>query len=113
MSLHDLTLLLKGIFGSCIIKFLPFLVIFHRVVLVENIPDDIAFLEHGTPHVPLSVGLNDLLDRAVRVVEIVSPLWLLNASDYESSFQPAARQVTKTQTQHGSTLVCFGFGTKN
>uniref|UniRef100_H3CPT7 PLD phosphodiesterase domain-containing protein n=1 Tax=Tetraodon nigroviridis TaxID=99883 RepID=H3CPT7_TETNG len=63
-----------------------------RVVLVENIPDDIAFLEHGTPHVPLSVGLNDLLDRAVRVVEIVSPLWLLNASDYESSFQPAARQ---------------------
>lgn len=74
---------------------------------MENIPDDISFLESGTPHVPLSVGLNGLLDRAVRVVEIVSPLWLLNASDYESSFQPAARQVANTQTQHESALVCF------
>ncbi|XP_011601427.2 inactive phospholipase D5-like isoform X2 [Takifugu rubripes] len=63
-----------------------------RVVIVENVPEDISFLENGTSHVPLSVGLNSLLDRAVRVVEIVSPLWNLNASDYESSFQPAARQ---------------------
>lgn len=62
---------------------------------MENIPDDISFPENGTSHVPLSVGLNSLLDRAVRVVEIVSPQWLLNASDYESSFQPAARQVIK------------------
>lgn len=67
---------------------------------MENIPDDISFLETGTPHVPLSAGLNSLLDRAARVVEIVSPLWLLNASDYESSFQPAARQVNTTQTHH-------------
>ncbi|KAF3841897.1 hypothetical protein F7725_023848 [Dissostichus mawsoni] len=37
-------------------------------------------------------GLDSLLDRAIRAVEIVSPLWLLNSSDYESSFQPAARQ---------------------
>lgn len=65
---------------------------------MENIPEDISFLENGTSHVPLSVGLNSLLDRAVRVVEIVSPLWLLNASDYESSFQPAARQVIKVYT---------------
>ncbi|XP_060943608.1 inactive phospholipase D5-like [Limanda limanda] len=63
-----------------------------RVVLVENIPEDISFPDNGTAHVPLSVGLYSLLDRAIRVVEIVSPLWLLNSSDYESSFQPAARQ---------------------
>ncbi|XP_070834511.1 inactive phospholipase D5-like isoform X1 [Chaetodon trifascialis] len=63
-----------------------------RVVLVENIPEDISFLDNGTSHVPLSAGLYSLLDRAMRVVEIVSPLWLLNSSDYESSFQPAARQ---------------------
>ncbi|XP_037637360.1 inactive phospholipase D5-like isoform X1 [Sebastes umbrosus] len=63
-----------------------------RVVLVENIPDDISFLDNGTSHLPLSAGLYNLLDRAKRVVEIVSPLWFLNSSDYESSFQPAARQ---------------------
>ncbi|KAM9848004.1 inactive phospholipase D5 [Aulostomus maculatus] len=63
-----------------------------RVVLAENIPEDISFVDNGTSHLPLSVGLFSLLDRAVRVVEIVSPLWLLNSSDYESSFQPAARQ---------------------
>ncbi|XP_061600760.1 inactive phospholipase D5-like [Cololabis saira] len=62
------------------------------VVLVENIPDDISFLDNGTSHLPLSAGLYNLLDRATRVVEIVSPLWLLNSSDYELSFQPAARQ---------------------
>lgn len=72
---------------------------------MENIPDDISFRENGTAHVPLSVGLNSLLDRAVRVVEIVSPLWLLNASEYESSFLPAARQVTKTQTRVSFGLV--------
>ncbi|XP_068575062.1 inactive phospholipase D5-like [Cebidichthys violaceus] len=63
-----------------------------RVVLVENIPEDISFVDNGTSNLPLLVGLYSLLDRAIRVVEIVSPLWLLNSSDYESSFQPAARQ---------------------
>ncbi|XP_034537805.1 inactive phospholipase D5-like [Notolabrus celidotus] len=63
-----------------------------RAVLVENIPDDISFLDNATSHLPLSVGLFSLLDNAIRAVEIVSPLWLLNSSDYESSFQPAARQ---------------------
>uniref|UniRef100_A0A3P8UKH8 Inactive phospholipase D5-like n=1 Tax=Cynoglossus semilaevis TaxID=244447 RepID=A0A3P8UKH8_CYNSE len=63
-----------------------------RVVVVENVPEDVSFLDNGTAHVPLSVGLCDLLDKAIRVVEIVSPLWLLNSSDYESSFQPAAKQ---------------------
>ncbi|XP_047459909.1 inactive phospholipase D5-like isoform X2 [Mugil cephalus] len=63
-----------------------------RISLVENIPEDISFLENGTSYLPLSVGLYNLLDQAIRVVEIVSPLWLLNSSDYESSFQPTARQ---------------------
>ncbi|XP_068423840.1 inactive phospholipase D5-like isoform X2 [Clinocottus analis] len=63
-----------------------------RVVLVENIPEDVSFLDNETSNLPLLVGLYNLLDRAIRVVEIVSPLWLLNSSDYESSFQPAARQ---------------------
>ncbi|KAF7665588.1 hypothetical protein LDENG_00138820 [Lucifuga dentata] len=63
-----------------------------RVVLVENIPEDISFSDNATSHLPISVGLHNLLDNARRAVEIVSPLWLLNSSDYESSFQPAARQ---------------------
>uniref|UniRef100_A0A3Q1I884 PLD phosphodiesterase domain-containing protein n=1 Tax=Anabas testudineus TaxID=64144 RepID=A0A3Q1I884_ANATE len=63
-----------------------------RVVLVENIPEDISFLDNSTSHLPLSAGLYNLLDQAMRVVEIASPLWFLNSSDYESSFQPAARQ---------------------
>ncbi|XP_071336246.1 inactive phospholipase D5-like [Trachinotus anak] len=63
-----------------------------RAVLVENIPEDISFLDNGSSPLPLSVGLYNLLDRATRVVEIVSPEWCLNSSDYESSFQPAARQ---------------------
>ncbi|KAG7228518.1 hypothetical protein INR49_007692, partial [Caranx melampygus] len=63
-----------------------------KAVLVENIPEDISFLDNGTSHVPLSAGLYNLLDRARRVVEIVSPRWQLNSSEYESSFQPAARQ---------------------
>lgn len=66
---------------------------FHRVVLVENIPEDISFLNNSTSHLPLSIGLYNLLNQAIRVIEIVSPQWLLNSSDNESSFQPAARQV--------------------
>lgn len=66
---------------------------FHRAVLVENIPEDISFLNNSTSHLPLSIGLYNLLNQAIRVVEIVSPQWLLNSSDNESSFQPAARQV--------------------
>ncbi|KAL3971832.1 E3 ubiquitin-protein ligase [Sarotherodon galilaeus] len=63
-----------------------------RVVLVENIPEDISFLNNSTSHLPLSIGLYNLLNQAIRVVEIVSPEWLLNSSDNESSFQPAGRQ---------------------
>uniref|UniRef100_A0A668SPN3 Uncharacterized protein n=1 Tax=Oreochromis aureus TaxID=47969 RepID=A0A668SPN3_OREAU len=60
-----------------------------RVVLVENIPEDISFLNNSTSHLPLSIGLYNLLNQAIRVVEIVSPQWLLNSSDNESSFQPS------------------------
>lgn len=74
------------------------------MVLVENIPEDISFLDNSTSHVPLSVGLYNLLDQAIRNVEIVSPLWLLNSSDYESSFQPAARQVKLEQVNRELTL---------
>lgn len=105
-------------FFSCTIVLFSFsLVIFHRVVLVENIPEDISFLENGTSHLPLSVGLYNLLDQAIRVVEIVSPLWLLNSSDYESSFQPAARQVKPERAHRDVALqkkrllfkICFTF----
>ncbi|XP_029031715.1 inactive phospholipase D5-like [Betta splendens] len=68
-----------------------------RVVLVENIPDDISFLENGTSHLPLSVGLCSLLDQAMRVVEIVSPLWLLNASDSEPSSRQGGALLSRLQ----------------
>uniref|UniRef100_A0A3B3C051 PLD phosphodiesterase domain-containing protein n=1 Tax=Oryzias melastigma TaxID=30732 RepID=A0A3B3C051_ORYME len=73
-------------------------------VLVENIPDDVSFLDNDTSHLPLSVGLQNLLDRAVRVVEIVSPDWLLNSSDYESSFHPSAKQVKPKLTSRNCNL---------
>ncbi|XP_055783681.1 inactive phospholipase D5-like isoform X1 [Salvelinus fontinalis] len=65
-----------------------------RVVLVENIPEDVTFSENGTAHLNLSAGLHSLLDLAVagRSVEIVSPQWNLNSSDTESSFLPSSRQ---------------------
>ncbi|CAB1312777.1 unnamed protein product, partial [Coregonus sp. 'balchen'] len=64
------------------------------VVLVENIPEDVTFSENGTAHLTLSAGLHSLLDLAVagRSVEIVSPQWNLNSSDYESSFLPSSSQ---------------------
>ncbi|XP_045556913.1 inactive phospholipase D5 isoform X2 [Salmo salar] len=65
-----------------------------RVVLVENIPEDVTFSENGTSHLPLSAGLHSLLDLAVagHSVEIVSPQWNLNSSDYESRFLQSSRQ---------------------
>ncbi|XP_061692726.1 inactive phospholipase D5-like isoform X2 [Syngnathoides biaculeatus] len=63
-----------------------------RVVLVENIPEDVAFTNSTASHLPLSSGLFGLLDRASRVVEIVSPRWLLNSTEYESNFHPATKQ---------------------
>ncbi|CAL8254472.1 unnamed protein product [Lota lota] len=63
-----------------------------RIVLVENIPEDVSFPPSGSAPLSLTAGLHDLLDRAARSLEIVSPVWLLNSSDYESGFQPAALQ---------------------
>ncbi|KAM6956214.1 inactive phospholipase D5 [Aplochiton taeniatus] len=61
-------------------------------ILVENIPEDVSLADDGPSYLSLSEGFHDLLDRAVRSVEIVSPQWILNSSDYESIFLPSARQ---------------------
>ncbi|KAF7662683.1 hypothetical protein LDENG_00229700 [Lucifuga dentata] len=50
-----------------------------RIVLVENIPDDLSFPMDGGSHISLSVGFHTLLDQAKRSVEIVSPVWDLNS----------------------------------
>ncbi|KAL4640824.1 inactive phospholipase D5 [Arapaima gigas] len=62
-----------------------------RIVLVENIPEDVVFSDNGTTGLPLSVGLHTLLDLATRSVEIVSSHWALNSTDHESC-APAAKQ---------------------
>ncbi|KTG32045.1 hypothetical protein cypCar_00030493, partial [Cyprinus carpio] len=59
------------------------------VVLVENIPEDLSIPYKDT--VSLAAGLHDLLDQAHRSVEIVSPWWALNSTEYESK-PPQAKQ---------------------
>lgn len=66
---------------SCVLSF----------VLVENIPEDLSIPYKDT--VPLTAGLHELLDRARRSVEIVSPWWALNSTKSESDL-PQAKQVT-------------------
>ncbi|XP_036410338.1 inactive phospholipase D5 [Megalops cyprinoides] len=56
-----------------------------RIVLVENIPEDLSFPDNSTSHLPLSTGLHTLLDLASRSVEIVSSHWALNSTDQEPS----------------------------
>uniref|UniRef100_A0A672R8H5 PLD phosphodiesterase domain-containing protein n=1 Tax=Sinocyclocheilus grahami TaxID=75366 RepID=A0A672R8H5_SINGR len=70
-----------------------------RVVLVENIPEDLSIPYKDT--VSLAAGLHELLDQAHRSVEIVSPWWALNSTEYESK-PPQAKQVTPNilQCQH-------------
>ncbi|KAK9963902.1 hypothetical protein ABG768_005121 [Culter alburnus] len=60
-----------------------------RFVLVENIPEDLSIPYKDT--VPLTTGLHELLDRARRSVEIVSPWWALNSTKSESDL-PQAKQ---------------------
>ncbi|KAL0964524.1 hypothetical protein UPYG_G00325140 [Umbra pygmaea] len=73
-----------------------------RVVLVENIPEDVTFSDNGTAHLPLSAGLHNLLDMARRSVEIVSPHWNLNSSDCQSSpLQSAGRGPALLQRLQG------------
>ncbi|XP_016112832.1 inactive phospholipase D5-like [Sinocyclocheilus grahami] len=59
------------------------------VVLVENIPEDLSIPYKDT--VSLATGLRELLDQAHRSVEIVSPWWALNSTEYESK-PPQAKQ---------------------
>ncbi|XP_063740387.1 inactive phospholipase D5 isoform X2 [Eleginops maclovinus] len=56
-----------------------------RIVLVENIPDDLSLPLDGGPHLPLSVGFHTLLDQAKHSVEVVSPVWALNPWDLETT----------------------------
>uniref|UniRef100_A0A667XEG9 Phospholipase D family member 5 n=1 Tax=Myripristis murdjan TaxID=586833 RepID=A0A667XEG9_9TELE len=55
-----------------------------RIVLVENIPDDLLLPMNGRLHLPLSVGFHTLLDQAKHSVEVVSPVWDLNSWDMET-----------------------------
>ncbi|XP_073333440.1 inactive phospholipase D5 [Pagrus major] len=56
-----------------------------RIVLVENIPDDLALHMDVRPHLPLSAGFHTLLDQAKHSVEMVSPVWALNPWDLETT----------------------------
>ncbi|KAK2896286.1 hypothetical protein Q8A67_010774 [Cirrhinus molitorella] len=60
-----------------------------RVELVENIPEDLSITYKDT--VSLATGLRELLDQARRSVEIASPWWALNSTEYESK-PPQAKQ---------------------
>ncbi|KAM7393781.1 hypothetical protein PAMP_020630 [Pampus punctatissimus] len=63
-----------------------------RIVLVENLPDDLAHLIDGRPHLPLSVGFHTLLDQAQRSVEVVSPVWDLNSWELETMASTAKQR---------------------
>ncbi|XP_068074383.1 inactive phospholipase D5 isoform X1 [Danio rerio] len=63
-----------------------------RIVLVENIPGELSF--NSSSHLPLTVGLNHLLDQAKLSVEIVSPYWALTSTDQ------GARVYTSYQGQY-------------
>ncbi|XP_060773126.1 inactive phospholipase D5 [Neoarius graeffei] len=58
-----------------------------QVVLVENIPEDIA-ISHER-NTSLAKGLHHLLDLAEKSVEIVSPWWDLNSTEQDSRFSQA------------------------
>ncbi|XP_019905059.2 inactive phospholipase D5 [Esox lucius] len=63
-----------------------------RIVLVENIPEDLPLSVDGATHVPLSAGLHSLLDQAKHSVEVVSPVWNLNSWDQETSWPNSAKK---------------------
>lgn len=52
---------------------------FFSIQLVENNPDGFSFPTEGGASVPLSAGLHSLLDQAKHSVEVVSPVWDLQA----------------------------------
>uniref|UniRef100_A0A3B5KVR8 PLD phosphodiesterase domain-containing protein n=1 Tax=Xiphophorus couchianus TaxID=32473 RepID=A0A3B5KVR8_9TELE len=62
-----------------------------RIVLAENIPDDLSLHVDGRHHIPLSVGFQSLLEQAKLSVEVVSSVWDLNAWDLEPTPGTAAQ----------------------
>uniref|UniRef100_A0A3Q3H029 Phospholipase D family member 5 n=1 Tax=Kryptolebias marmoratus TaxID=37003 RepID=A0A3Q3H029_KRYMA len=54
-----------------------------RIILVENIPDELSLPMDGRRHLPLSLGFHSLLDQAKHSVEVVSSVWNLNSWDVE------------------------------
>uniref|UniRef100_A0A3P9MTF3 Phospholipase D family member 5 n=1 Tax=Poecilia reticulata TaxID=8081 RepID=A0A3P9MTF3_POERE len=62
-----------------------------RIVLAENIPDDLSLHVDGRHHIPLSVGFHSLLEQAKLSVEVVSSVWDLNAWDLEPTPGTAAQ----------------------
>ncbi|XP_067277726.1 inactive phospholipase D5 [Pseudorasbora parva] len=60
-----------------------------RIVLVENIPEDLSIPYKDS--VSLAAGLHELLEKARRSVEIVSPWWALNSTESESDL-PQGKQ---------------------
>ncbi|TWW58610.1 Inactive phospholipase D5 [Takifugu flavidus] len=71
-----------------------------RIELVENIPEHLSFHADGSPRFPLSAGFHALLDQARYSVEMVSPVWDLNAWDVEAKqgqllFQRLLRLVSR------------------
>lgn len=53
--------------------------VFCSIQLVENIPDGFVFPADGGASMPLSASLHALLDQAKHSVEVVSPVWDLQA----------------------------------
>lgn len=64
--------------------------------LVENIPDHLSFHADSRPHFPLSASFHTLLDQAKYSVEVVSPVWDLNAWDVEAKQVPGVLTLSPT-----------------
>uniref|UniRef100_A0A3P8VQ65 Phospholipase D family member 5 n=1 Tax=Cynoglossus semilaevis TaxID=244447 RepID=A0A3P8VQ65_CYNSE len=55
-----------------------------RIMLVENVPEDLYLPVEFRGHLSLSVGIRTLLNQAKQSVEVVSPVWNLKAQDVEN-----------------------------
>uniref|UniRef100_A0A8C2IMF6 Si:ch211-194e18.2 n=1 Tax=Cyprinus carpio TaxID=7962 RepID=A0A8C2IMF6_CYPCA len=75
-----------------------------RIVLVENVPGELSFNPNSSTHLPLTLGLNHLLDQAKLSVEIVSPYWALTSNDQGSRLY-SSYQVSNLNVKLGK-LVC-------
>lgn len=88
-----------------------------RIQLVENIPEHLSFHADGRPRFPLSTGFQALLDQARYSVEMVSPVWDLNAWDVEAkqvqtgpAFPPLSPADYISQVPRGRTSNYFRSG---